>query len=106
MDDLDDLSFEEDFSETPVFAEEEPQMPQQKEVKRNNAFEILSMEKIVENVLEMSEKVQNFLGVSVHCAMEFFDSLINTKEKKFPKNYVRIKVAAVKRSATNDIRIR
>lgn len=65
MDDLEDLSFEEDFSEAPVFAEEEPQKPQQKEVKRNNAFEILSVEKIIENVMEMVVKVQSFLGVSV-----------------------------------------
>lgn len=65
MDDLDDVSFEEDFSETVVFAEDEPKIPQQKEIKRNNAFEILTIEKIVENVLEMSGKVQSFLGVSV-----------------------------------------
>lgn len=71
MDDLEDLSFEEDFSETPEFAEDEPQKPQQKEVKRNNGFEILSVEKIMENVMEMVGKVQNFLGVSVHCAIGF-----------------------------------
>lgn len=73
MDDLDDSSFEEDFGETHVFEpEDEPKTSQQKEVKRNNAFEILTIEKIVENVMEMVVKVQNFLGVSVYCAMDFF----------------------------------
>lgn len=64
MDDLDDLSFEEDFSEIPVFTEDEPKIPQQKEVKQNNSFEILTMEKILKDVCDMVEKVQNFLGVS------------------------------------------
>lgn len=89
MDDLDDLSFEEDFSETQVFeSEDEPKSPQRKEVTiRNSAFEILTIEKIVENVMEMVGKVQNFLGVGVHCAMDFsmFNSYfawksINAKE--------------------------
>lgn len=57
-------SFEEDFSEIPVFTEDEPKTPKQKEVKRNHLFDILTIEKIMENVFEMVEKVQNFLGVS------------------------------------------
>lgn len=73
-----DSSFEEDFSETPVFTEEddEPRMPLQKEVKRNenHSFEILSVEKIVENVFAMVAKVQNILMVSV-CNENFVQNL-------------------------------
>lgn len=60
-----DLSCEEDFSESPMFTEDEPKVPKPIKPKQNNAFEILSMEKIVENVYDMVSKVQNFLSVSI-----------------------------------------
>lgn len=90
----DDSSFE-DFSEIPLFTEDEPKTPQQKEVKRNenNSFEILTIEKIVENVSEMVVKVQNFLGVRI-CNEHFLEILFlfrlpldkYEKKKKKKKN--------------------
>lgn len=95
MDELEDFDFEEDFSETPQFAEDEPlpKVQQPKEVKRNILFEILNTEDILKNVFEMIEKVQNFIGVSVcngiFLVLEIFNfsSCLSVDKYKRIKNY-------------------
>lgn len=60
-----DLSCEEDFSEIPIFAEEdEPQASKPIQTEENNCFEVLSVEKMVENIYDMVANVQNFISVS------------------------------------------
>lgn len=61
---MDDEFFEEDFSETPIFTEDEPKSRQTKKTE-NNSVEILTMENVLENILEMVEKVQQFFMVSI-----------------------------------------
>lgn len=57
-------SCDEDFSEAPVFTEDEPKVPEPIKPRENSAFEILSVDKIVQNVFDMIRQVQNFLSVS------------------------------------------
>lgn len=60
----DESSCEEDFSESLMFAEVEP-TPKKIMKKDVNAFEILSIEKLVENIFEMVATVQSCIAVSV-----------------------------------------
>lgn len=54
-----------DFSEIPLFTGDEPTVPKQIKTSENNSFEILTVEKIVENVYDMVGKVQSVLTVRV-----------------------------------------
>lgn len=61
---MEDESSFEDFSDATFFIPIEDEIPKKEIKKEENPFEILSMESILEDVIDMVQKVQSFLNVS------------------------------------------
>lgn len=60
----DDSSYDEDFSEN-TFAINEIELPKNETKKPESSFEILSMDKIVQDVFDIVMNVQTFLAVRI-----------------------------------------
>lgn len=85
----DDSSYEEDFSgEITMFSTQDIELPKKETKKEESAFEILSIENIVQDVFEMVYKVQSFLAVRVSFiifSIRFFISFVLAFECKCKK---------------------